>query len=81
MSKSKSKSSPDDPTSKPDDHPKSSSASATDVHAQEETEQDAARFRWPLVVWVVGFGFTCAILALEGVNILIELIRRAFRGG
>jgi hypothetical protein len=81
MSKTSIKPSPDEPTPKRDDHLATKPAEAANLLAPEVSEKDLSRFRWSLLIWILGFGFIWAILILEGVIALISMVRRAFGGG
>jgi hypothetical protein len=81
MSKTSIKPSPDEPAPKRDDHLAPKPAEAANPVAPDVSEKDLSRFRWSLVIWILGFGFIWAILILEGVNALIGVVRRAFGGG
>jgi hypothetical protein len=78
MSKSSFKSTPDDPAPK---HNDPIAAEAANVVAPEATEKELSRFRWSLLIWILGFGFIWAILLLEALNLLFNMLRRAFGAG
>jgi hypothetical protein len=81
MSKSSFKSTPDDPTPKHNDHLTPKPKEGANTAAPDATEKELSRFRWSLLVWILGFGFIWAILMLEGINVLFNIFRRAIGGG
>jgi hypothetical protein len=81
MSKTSIKPSPDEPTPRRDDQIAPKPGEAANLVAPEVSEKDLSRFRWSLLIWILGFGFIWAILVLEAVNVVIGLVRRAFSGG
>jgi hypothetical protein len=81
MSKTSIKSTPDDPTPKRDDHISPSMIEAANQAVPEATEKELKRFRWSLLIWILGFGFIWAMLILELIKALIGMVRHAFGGG